>query len=143
MHMRILSNNDLRPLRDALTLAGLPVDDLAYPARQFFSFSHQGVDVAFAGIEGEGADRLLRSLVVLEGQRGKGAGAAVLAAIEAFAKREGVEQLHLLTDSAAAFFTGQGYQARDRSLAPASIGATAQFKTLCPASATYLSKRLV
>ncbi|CAI8919633.1 arsenic resistance N-acetyltransferase ArsN2 [Pseudomonas brassicacearum] len=142
MHMRILSNNDLGPLRDALTLAGLPVDDLTYPGRKFFSFSHQDV-VAFGGIEGEGAGRLLRSLVVLEGQRGKGTGAAVLAAIEAFAKREGVEQLHLLTDSAAAFFTGQGYQARDRSLAPASISATAQFKTLCPASATYLSKRLV
>ena len=124
MHMRILSNNDLGPLRDALTLAGLPVDDLTYPGRKFFSFSHQDVVVAFGGIEGEGADRLLRSLVVLEGLRGKGTGAAVLAAIEAFAKREGVERLHLLTDSAAAFFTGQGYQARDRSLAPASVSYT-------------------
>lgn len=143
MQMRALSNNDLKPLRNALTLAGLPVDDLAYPGRQFFSFSQQGVDVAFAGIEGEGRDRLLRSLVVFEGQRGRGTGAAVLAAIEAFAKCEGAERLHLLTDSAAAFFTGQGYQLEDRSLAPASISATAQFKTLCPASATYLSKRLV
>ncbi|WP_207281482.1 arsenic resistance N-acetyltransferase ArsN2 [Pseudomonas sp. FW300-N2F2] len=143
MHMTALSNNDLGPLRDALTQAGLPVDDLTYSGRQFFSFNHQGVDVGFAGIEGEGAERLLRSLVVLEGQRGRGAGVAVLAAVEAFARREGVERLHLLTDSAAAFFTGQGYQQEDRSLAPASISATAQFKTLCPASATYLSKRLV
>ncbi|ALI05577.1 MULTISPECIES: arsenic resistance N-acetyltransferase ArsN2 [Pseudomonas] len=143
MHMTALSNNDLGPLRDALTQAGLPVDDLTYSGRQFFSSNHQGVDVGFAGIEGEGAERLLRSLVVLEGQRGRGAGVAVLAAVEAFARREGVERLHLLTDSAAAFFTGQGYQQEDRSLAPASISATAQFKTLCPASATYLSKRLV
>lgn len=143
MHMTALSNNDLGPLRDALTQAGLPVDDMTYSGRQFFSSNHQGVDVGFAGIEGEGAERLLRSLVVLEGQRGRGAGVAVLAAVEAFARREGVERLHLLTDSAAAFFTGQGYQQEDRSLAPASISATAQFKTLCPASATYLSKRLV
>ena len=143
MQMRALSNNHLGPLRDALTLAGLPVDDLTYPGRQFFSFSHQGVEVAFAGIEGEGAERLLRSVVVLEGLRGKGTGAAVLAAIEAFAKREGAERLHLLTESAAAFFTGQGYRPGDRSLAPVSISATAQFKTLCPASATYLSKHLV
>lgn len=68
---------------------------------------------------------------------------AVLAAIEAFAKRDGADRLHLLTNSAAAFFTGQGYQLEDRSLAPPSISATAQFETLCPASATYLSKRLV
>ncbi|WVV48906.1 GNAT family N-acetyltransferase [Pseudomonas sp. NA13] len=59
-----------------------------------------------------GADRLLRSLVVLEGQRGKGAGAAVLAAIEAFAKREGVERLHLLTDSAAAFLPARAIRHR-------------------------------
>ncbi len=71
MRMTTLSNNDLGPLRDALTLAGLPVDDLTSPGRQFFSFSHQGVDVAFGGLEGEGRDRLLRSLVVLEGQRGR------------------------------------------------------------------------
>lgn len=45
MQMRALSNNHLGPLRDALTLAGLPVDDLTYPGRQFFSFSHQGVEV--------------------------------------------------------------------------------------------------
>jgi amino-acid N-acetyltransferase len=67
----------------------------------------------------------------------------VLVALEAFAKSEGVGRLHLLTDSAVLFFAAQGYQARDRSLAPASISATAQFKTLCPASATYLSKSLV
>lgn len=58
MRMIVLSNNDLGPLRDALTLAGLPIDDLAYPGRQFFSFSDQDVVVAFGGIEGEGADRL-------------------------------------------------------------------------------------
>ncbi|MCP2071512.1 UNVERIFIED_ORG: amino-acid N-acetyltransferase [Pseudomonas lini] len=142
MRMTALSNDDLEPLRHALTLAGLPVDDLDYPGRQFFSFSQAGFDVAFGGIEGEGADRLLRSLVVFEGQRGRGTGAAVLGALEVFAKSEGVERLHLLTDSAAAFFIAQGYQEQDRSLAPASISATAQFKTLCPASATYLSKSL-
>ncbi|WVV48905.1 hypothetical protein THH46_10475 [Pseudomonas sp. NA13] len=54
MRMTTLSNNDLGPLRDALTLAGLPVDDLTYPGRQFFSFSHQDVVVAFGGIEGRG-----------------------------------------------------------------------------------------
>lgn len=143
MRMTTLSNDDLGPLRDALTLAGLPVDDLNHPGRRFFSFSQQGVDVAFGGIEGDGADRLLRSLVVFEGQRRRGTGAAVLADLEAFAKNEGVVRLHLLTDSAAAFFIAQGYQKEDRSLAPASISATAQFKTLCPASATYLSKCLV
>ncbi|WHS58604.1 arsenic resistance N-acetyltransferase ArsN2 [Pseudomonas sp. G2-4] len=143
MHMTTMDDKDLGALRNALTLAGLPVDDLTLPGRRFFSFNQHGIEVAFGGIEGSGAERLLRSLVVLEAQRGRGTGAAVLDVLEAFAKSEGVGRLHLLTDSAVAFFTAHGYQARDRSLAPASISATAQFKTLCPASATYLSKSLV
>ncbi|UZE21974.1 arsenic resistance N-acetyltransferase ArsN2 [Pseudomonas sp. B21-056] len=142
MHMTALSNDDLEPLRDALILAGLPADDLNLPGRRFFSFRQQDSDVAFGGIEGTGSDRLLRSLVVVEGRRGQGTGALVLAALEAFAKNEGVEWVHLLTESATAFFAAHGYQVQERSLAPASICATVQFKRLCPASAAYLSKRL-
>ncbi len=142
MHMTALSDDDLEPLREALILAGLPADDLSLPGRRFFRFRQQDSDVAFGGIEGAGGDRLLRSLVVLEGRRGQGVGAAVLAALEAFAKNEGVGRVHLLTESATAFFAAHGYQVQERSLAPTSIGATVQFRSLCPASATYLSKRL-
>lgn len=104
MRMTALSHDDLEPLREALILAGLPADDLSLPGRRFFSFRQQDSDVAFGGIEGAGGDRLLRSLVVLEGRRGQGTGAAVLAALEAFAKDEGVERVHLLTESASDFF---------------------------------------
>jgi amino-acid N-acetyltransferase len=140
--MTTLNREQLEPLRDALVRACLPVDDLDHPGRCFFTFSLQGIDMAFGGIEGEGADRLLRSLVVLDGYRGRGVGATVLATLEAFAEREGVARLHLLTDTASPFFMGQGYLIRNRSLAPASISATAQFRSLCPATADYLSKRL-
>src|SRR5690349_6667113 len=88
--MTALNREQLEPLREALVRARLPVDDLDHPGRCFFTFSLQGIDMAFGGIEGEGADRLLRSLVVLDGHRGRGIGAAVLATLEAFAKREGV-----------------------------------------------------
>lgn len=67
----------------------------------------------------------------------------MLVALEDFAKNQGVERLHLLTASAARFFVAQGYQPRDRSLAPMSISETAQFRSLCPASAAYLSKCLI
>jgi amino-acid N-acetyltransferase len=143
MHMTELSNEELEPLRQALILAGLPVDDLHQQGRRFFSFRQADTQTAFGGIEGEGADRLLRSLVVPEGLRGRGIGAAMLVALEEFAKNQGVERLHLLTASVASFFVAQGYQPRDRSLAPMSISETAQFRSLCPASAAYLSKCLI
>jgi amino-acid N-acetyltransferase len=48
--------------------------------------------------------------------------------------------LHLSTTTAAPFFEHKGYVVADRNEAPPLIAATEQFRSLCPASATYLAK---
>ena len=63
-------------------------------------------------------------------------------ALEAEAARLGAVRLHLLTTTAAAFFQGLGYQPAERTAAPPSIAATAQFTSLCPSNAAYLVKRI-
>ncbi|WLG48648.1 GNAT family N-acetyltransferase [Pseudomonas sp. FP1742] len=85
---------------------------------------------------------LLRSLVVSDSHRGKGLGKAVLSELEQYAAFQGGLRLHLLTHSATGFFTANGYEIFDRGEAPVAISQTAQFKHLCPASATYLRKSL-
>ncbi len=55
---------------------------------------------------------------------------------------EAVELLVLLTQTAQAFFEGRGYLPTVRTDLPASIQQTAEFKSLCPANAVCLSKRL-
>jgi amino-acid N-acetyltransferase len=85
---------------------------------------------------------LLRSIVVCEARRGEGLGKAVLSELERFATSQGVTRLHLLTQSAAGFFAANGYELLDRGEAPFAINQTAQFKHLCPASASYLRKTL-
>ncbi|MET3723729.1 arsenic resistance N-acetyltransferase ArsN2 [Sphingomonas trueperi] len=129
-------------LKLALDAAGLPTDDLDHPGRAFFELSDDNGPIGFIGIEGDGPDRLLRSLVVLPSRKRQGHGGLLMAHAEAVARREGVERLHLLTTSVAGLFRGRGYRDGDRTTAPAAITGTAQFSSLCPASASYLVKEL-
>ena len=129
-------------LRLALEAARLPTDDLDQPGRAFFELADDGGPIGFIGIEGQGTDRLLRSLVVLPSRKRQGHGGLLVAHAEAMARRDGVERLHVLTTGAAAFFRVRGYRDRDRATAPVGISATAQFTSLCPASAAYLVKEL-
>lgn len=129
-------------LRLALDAANLPTDDIDLAGRTFFELSDDQGPIGFVGLEGDGADRLLRSLVVLPSRKRQGHGGLLVAHVEAAAKRDGVERVHLLTTTVADFFRARGYRDAERADAPDAIRATAQFSSLCPGSATYLVKEL-
>ncbi|NML10588.1 GNAT family N-acetyltransferase [Sphingobium sp. AR-3-1] len=130
-------------LTEALSAANLPIGDLAEPGRSFYQMGDDdGGTIGFGGLEGEGAHRLMRSLVLLPHRRGSGYGQALVAMLEDRARMEGVAHLHLLTTTAAAFFAAQGYQTADRASAPASIAASQEFTSLCPASASYMTRAI-
>ena len=137
-----LQGGDLNELAGTLSAAKLPISDLEEPDRTFFRFADSAGLIGFAGIEGNEADRLLRSLVIAADRRGTGLGRPVLALLENTARVMGVQRLHLLTTTAAPFFRGCGYVDADRATAPASIAASREFTALCPASAAYLEKAL-
>lgn len=129
-------------LRLALEAASLPIDDLMELDRAFFLLSDGSGPIGFIGLEGSGTDRLLRSLVVLPSRRRKGHGGMLVAHAEAFARQDGTERLHLLTTTVEAFFRSRGYFSADQKTAPDVISSTAQFVSLCPATAAYLVKEL-
>lgn len=89
----------------ALRAEGLPAPD----AGRYFSADHSGAVVGYVGLEGEGRDLLLRSLVVLADRKARGLGARVLAAAEIVAGNMGAARLHLLTTTAEPFFARNGY----------------------------------
>jgi arsenate reductase len=133
--------HEMAELAALLSASKLPTADLALPGRQFYRFATTlGEMVAVGGLEGRGADRLLRSLAVLPSARGKGFGKAVAATLERLAGYDGAKRLHVLTTTAAPFFERLGYAAADRSTAPPEISGSAEFAGLCPASADYLIK---
>ncbi len=139
----VLAPDELDELAGVLSAAGLPTEDIAGPGRRFYRVTNTiGETVAFGGLEGDGVDRLLRSLAVLASSRGKGFGKAALAMLERLAETEGVKRLHVLTTTAAPFFQRLGFKPAGRHEAPAAIAATTEFTGLCPASARYLTKDL-
>lgn len=124
-----------------LAAAGLPTSDLMEPGRTFYRFD-AGTIAGYGGLEGVGADRLLRSIVVPHDRRGLGLGKRIVSALEREARALGALRLHLLTNTAAPFFRACGYADADRANAPASIASSAEFTSVCPASAAYLVKSL-
>jgi amino-acid N-acetyltransferase len=140
----------VRPLRDgergalaaALAKAKLPTDDIDAPGRLFWRFeTTDEVLVGFGGLEPHGADALLRSLVTLPPVRGRGIGSAIVTALEFEARLIGCRNLWVITTTAADFFDRLGYARCERGVVPPAIRETAEFSTLCPASADVLMKR--
>ena len=137
----LLEPAGLAGLAQLLDAADLPSADIADPGRLIIGIEADSL-VGFGGLEGEGSDRLLRSIVVVPDRRRHGLGRVLVAALERQAHDLGVERLHLLTTTAAPFFRALGYADADRGAAPSAIAASHEFTALCPASAAYLVKAL-
>ena len=136
-----LESSELAGLAQFLNTADLPNSDLAEPDRMFYRFDADSL-VGYGGLEGQGTDRLLRSIVILGDHRGHGLGRALVATLEQQAHDLGVRRLHLLTTTAAPFFRALGYIDADRDAAPLAVAASREFTSLCPASAPYLAKAI-
>lgn len=125
-------------LTAALQYEGLP----APGAWRYFSATEAGSLAGYVGLEGQGRDQLLRSLIVPADLKARGLGGRVLAAVEIVARDLDGERLHLLTTTAAPFFAQRGLVTTDRETAPLAIRQTREFADICPASAVYMTKDL-
>ena len=141
----VLERTDLSEdpsMASLLASEGLPTDDLQDEGRTFYRIIIDKTPVGFVGMEGEGDNLLLRSLVIDPARRSAGIGQRAVRAIEAKARANGACCLHLLTNTAADFFRRNGYQDRKREEAPQAVIRSREFSELCPASASYLVKKL-
>lgn len=129
-------------LEGLLDLCQLPNDDMYTQGLQFFGVRRAGKLAAIIGLESYGSVALLRSLAVLPDYRSLGLARRLVSFIESQAAEQGIETLYLLTTTASNFFKTLNYQDVERSVTPLVIQQTAQFRGLCPASASLLTKRL-
>lgn len=121
----------------------LPTTDLSTcPSLQLFGVSADAALHGMVGLEFYPPVGLLRSLAVSPELRGKGLGGILVEFVESQAREAGIETLYLLTTTAAPFFARLGYASVAREDAPTAIRSTAQFSGLCPASSTFMAKRL-
>jgi N-acetylglutamate synthase-like GNAT family acetyltransferase len=126
----------------ALRRAGLPFADITSPDKLFWRFNEDDVPVGFGGLEVHGDAALIRSVITLPPLRERGAGRAIVAALEREAVLHRCRVAYLLTTTAATFFAQLGYAPCDREQVPARIRATEEFAKLCPDSASVLMKAL-
>ena len=127
-----------------LSDARLPVEDLGATAQVMFLIVRSNTQpVGAIGLERFGNAGLLRSLVVAPQHRLRGLGRELVHALEQHARASGITDLVLLTETAVTFFARLGYSAISRDQAPPAVTRSAEFRTLCPATAACMTKHLL
>jgi amino-acid N-acetyltransferase len=133
---------DWPSIESLLRAASLPTVD-AVEHLDRFTVGVEGNDLVAAGaFECYGAKALLRSFVVADSARGRGVGSSLLQRVLSDAAGAGVQDVYLLTRTAAPFFASHGFRAIERREAPDAICNTREFAQLCPASAQLMVRSL-
>ena len=121
----------------------LPTADLTDRHLDHFFYSGpKGAPTGLIGCEIYGNDGLLRSLVVPPDNRGSGTGSALVEHVEAYARKQGVRAIYLLTTTAEQFFARRGYLPIERDQVPDSIRSTPEYSDICPTNSAIMVKHL-
>ena len=139
---RLATKDDQARIIAFLQASELPTSDLA-ECQPEFVLIEDGIELVGTGaVQIFGNAALLRSVAISKDRQKSGLGSSLLADLERHAAARGVRELVLLTQTAERFFARHGYARIDRASVPALIQTTAEFRSLCPASAVCMSKRL-
>jgi N-acetylglutamate synthase-like GNAT family acetyltransferase len=140
--VRSATDADAERIHALLDHEGLPTSDLA-AARPEFIVVVEATELVGAGaLQHLGESALIRSVAVSPKRRGTGLGRDIVLELERRARSSGTVLLVLLTQTAAPFFEHLGYRVIERASAPAAVQSTEEFRSLCPASAVCMSKKL-
>ena len=145
--MSLVPENVLRPAATAdldaverlLRDSDLPLDGV----REQFGPSYAVVEVdgrivAVEGIERYGEAGLLRSAAVASDYRGQRLGDALTRNRITWAREQGLQELWLLTTTAADYFPRFGFVRTERTSAPEALQQSPEFRDACPASAVAM-----
>lgn len=143
MQLRTLHEDERPQVIALLSEAALPVADLDQAHVHFIVAARDGEPLAgVVGLQTFESVGLVRSLAVRANARKRGLGERLIQALETHASAQGLRELVLLTETAEPFFAQRGYRRIDRDAAPPGVRTCAEFRSLCPASATCMLKRL-
>jgi amino-acid N-acetyltransferase len=140
--LRTATAADARDIRDLLERSALPTSDLAAARPEFVIASRAGQIIGIGALERFGSVALLRSVAVEPRWQGSGLGRLIVNELEQRARAAGIGELILLTLTARAFFEHLGYCVKPREQVPVSVLESAEFRSLCPASAICMTREL-
>lgn len=140
--LRGASADDLPAVEDLLTKSSLPVEGITDSIGSFVVAESDGRVVGVGGVERCGEYGLLRSVAVDPAARGRGVGAAIIERLIGDSEESGLRALYLLTTTAENYFPSFGFDRTRREAVPNEIQQTAEFRDICPSSATVMLRLL-
>lgn len=135
------SQNSFSAAIELLKKNNLPTEDLT-PGTQLFVMEEGDKVIGTVAVEYDYNDALLRSLSVSEEKRNAGTGDTLVRFVEDYVRKQGVQNVFLLTTTAAGFFSKKGYTIIDRSNVPEFIKNTKEYSLICTSSSTLMKKEL-
>jgi amino-acid N-acetyltransferase len=137
----ISKDDEFNQFKELIADAGLPIEDLNYQKQILISFFEQHVFIATAGLEIYGTDALLRSVAVVKEKQKQGIGSLIFEHLKPVLVENKIQNLYLLTETAKDFFLKKGFELIERKDVPESVKASAEFSSICPASAIVMVRR--
>jgi len=142
MVIRAAAQTDLPAVRRLLEAEHLPLDGVNENVETMVVAENGDDVVGAAAVEVYADGALLRSVVVSPTAQGLGLGHQLTAAALSVAKARGSPAAFLLTTTAERFFPKLGFERVSRDDVPASVQASIEFQSACPASAVVMRKQL-
>jgi amino-acid N-acetyltransferase len=136
------SDQDLPEVRSLLQRLSLPLDGVDKHVKMMLVAREDGHVIGTAALELYEDGALLRSVAVDPRQQGKGFGHELTEAALRLAAAHSADTVFLLTTTAEHFFPKFGFEPIARDDVPASIQASVEFLSACPASAIVMRKHL-
>lgn len=119
---------------------GLPYEDIGEHLSDLIAARQGKTLIGTVALQACDDVGLLRSLAVAQPYRSRGLATDLVTRIVSHARSRRIDRLFLLTTTAQDFFAKRGFESIDRSLVPAAIAGTQEFRSLCPGSAICMSK---
>jgi len=135
--------SDLPEILNLLERHHLPPDGVREHVASMVVARDHGTIVGVAAAELYADGALLRSVAVDPLAQGKGIGHQLTEAVLRLARERDIDTVFLLTTTAEKFFPRFGFEQISRSDVPATVQASVEFQSACPASAIVMRKRLV
>ena len=134
--------DDLGSIKKLLLECSLPVEGLDEHLDTILVICRDHEVIGCAALELYGKSAFLRSVAVRPGFQGKGLGQGLTEAALDLARRNKVEEIYLLTETAGKYFSRFGFEAIDRRNVAHPVLQSIEFTTLCPKTAIAMKLRL-
>jgi amino-acid N-acetyltransferase len=133
---------DLAAVQRLLAGHGLPLEGVAEHLHSMVVARDDGRIVGVAAVELYEGGALLRSVAVDAAAQGRGLGHQLTEAALEIARERQLDAVFLLTTTAERFFPKLGFEQISRDEVPATVQASVEFQSACPASAIVMRRRL-